>query len=89
VAVLIVVMVAVHVGTVGAQLPMTSRPPVERRQFDGLAEGPYNRLILRNVMAIPGHGSPPTGPHDILIEGNTIRDIRSFAPASPPGDTPR
>lgn len=54
-------------------------PPVQTRQFDGLAEGPYNRLVLRNVMVVPGHGGPPTGPHDILIEGNVIREIRSFA----------
>jgi hypothetical protein len=86
----IVGVAALHVRTVGAQLPVGSkRPPVKTRQFDSLAEGPYNRLVLRNVMVIPGHGSPPTGPHDILIEGNTIREIRSFAPASPPDDRPR
>ncbi len=79
---------AFHVRSVGAQLPAGSdRPPVKTRQFDGLAAGPYNRLVLRNVMVIPGHGSPPTGPHDILIEGNTIREIRSFAPASPSDGT--
>jgi Amidohydrolase family len=88
--VLVVALVALHVRTVGAQLSLGSKPPpVKTRQFDGLAEGPYNRLVVRNVMVIPGHGGPPTGPHDILIEGNTIRDIRSFAAASPPGDTPR
>lgn len=64
-------------------------PPVQTRQFDGLAEGPYNRLVLRNVMVVPGHGGPPTGPHDILIEGNVIREIRSFASASPAGGAQR
>lgn len=56
------------------------RGPVETRNFDGLAEGPYNRLVIRNVMVIPGHGGPPTGPHDILIEGNVIAEMRSFDP---------
>jgi hypothetical protein len=56
--------------------------PVETRQFGDLAAGPYNRLVIRNVMVIPGHGGPPTGPHDILIEGNVIRDMRSFDPVA-------
>lgn len=76
--------------TVGAQHSIGPKlPPLKTRQFEGLAEGPYNRLVLRNVMVIPGHGGPPTGPHDILIEGNVIRGIRSFAPASSEGDAPR
>jgi hypothetical protein len=54
--------------------------PVETRQFGDLAEGPYNRLVIRNVMVLPGHGGPPTGPHDILIEGNVIKEMRSFDP---------
>jgi len=56
--------------------------PVETRQFGDLAEGPYDRLVLRNVMIIPGHGGPPTGPHDILIEGNVITDIQNFNPVA-------
>ncbi|MEX2528380.1 MAG: amidohydrolase family protein [Gemmatimonadota bacterium] len=56
--------------------------PVETRQFDDLAEGPYNRLVIRNVMVVPGHGGPPTGPHDILIEGNVITEMRSFDPVA-------
>ncbi|MEX2530495.1 MAG: amidohydrolase family protein [Gemmatimonadota bacterium] len=55
-------------------------PPVETRDFDGLAEGPYDRLVIRNVMVIPGNGGPPTGPHDILIEGNVISEVRPFDP---------
>jgi hypothetical protein len=57
-------------------------PPVETRQFGDLAEGPYNRLVIRNVMVVPGHGGPPTGPHDILIEGNVISEMRSFDPVA-------
>ncbi|MEX2528381.1 MAG: amidohydrolase family protein [Gemmatimonadota bacterium] len=52
--------------------------PVQTQQFGNLAEGPYNRLVIRNVMVVPGHGGPPTGPHDILIEGNVITEMRSF-----------
>ncbi len=54
--------------------------PVETRQYGDLAEGPYNRLVIRNVMVIPGHGGPPTGPYDILIEGNVISEMRAFNP---------
>jgi hypothetical protein len=53
-------------------------PPVETRRFGDLAEGPYDRLVIRNVMVLPGHGGPPTGPHDVLIEGNVISEIRAF-----------
>lgn len=59
-----------------------SAPDVVPR-FGDLAEGPYDRLVIRNVMVVPGHGGPPTGPHDILIEGNTITDMRSFDPVDP------
>jgi hypothetical protein len=44
----------------------------------GLAEGPYKRLVIRNAMVIPGHGGPPVGPFDIVIEGNTITDMIPF-----------
>ena len=52
--------------------------PVETQDFDGLAEGPYDRLVIRNVKVIPGHGGPPTGPHDILIESNVITSIEDY-----------
>jgi hypothetical protein len=58
--------------------------PVQTRQFGDLAEGPYNRLVIRNVMVIPGHGGPPTGPHDILIEGNVITQTRGHNPRAQP-----
>jgi hypothetical protein len=38
--------------------------------------------VIRNVMVIPGHGGPPTGPHDILIEGNVITEMRRFDPVA-------
>lgn len=38
-------------------------------------EGPYEQLILRGVTMVAGHGAPPIGPVDIVIEGNKIVDI--------------
>ena len=57
--------------------------PRETKQFGDLAEGPYNRLVLRNVMVIPGHGGPAVGPYDILIKGNVISEMRRFDPIDP------
>jgi Amidohydrolase family len=64
---------------------------VETRRFDDLAAGPYGRLVIRGAMVIPGHGGPPLGPYDIVIEGNTITEMVSFDPvtAEQRGDTRR
>lgn len=43
-----------------------------------LSEGPFDRLVIRNAMVIPGHGGPPVGPYDIVIEGNKIVDMIPF-----------
>ncbi len=40
-------------------------------------EGPWPQLILRGATLINGTGAPPSGPVDIVIEGNRIVDIRS------------
>ncbi len=48
---------------------------VDTKRFGDLAEGPYDRLVLRNVMVIPGHGGPAVGPYDILVTGNTIAEM--------------
>lgn len=53
-----------------------------QERFNGLAAGPYRRLVIRNAMVIPGHGGPPNGPYDILIEGNTITQMVPFDPVS-------
>lgn len=58
------------------------RDPVETKRFGDLAEGPYDRLVIRNVMVIPGHGGPAAGPYDILVEGNVISEMQRFDPAS-------
>jgi hypothetical protein len=53
-----------------------------QQQFNGLAAGPYRRLVIRNAMVIPGHGGPPAGPFDILIENNMITQMVPFDPVS-------
>ena len=50
--------------------------------FGDLAEGPYNRLVVQNIMVIPGHGGPPVGPYDIEIEGNMIARMTPFDPVT-------
>jgi hypothetical protein len=64
---------------------------VETRQFGDLAEGPYSRLVIRGAMVIPGHGGPPVGPYDIVVEGNVITEMIPFDPvtAERRGDTER
>ncbi len=83
-------------GTAGDALAqkhkVQARPvPIETRQFGELAEGPYQRLVIRNVMVIPGHGGPARGPYDILVTGNVISEMRRFDPLADPSpdDKPR
>jgi imidazolonepropionase-like amidohydrolase len=45
-----------------------------RRQGEGL--GPFNRLIIRNVMVIDGTGAPPIGPMNVVVQGNKITQIQ-------------
>jgi len=65
-----------------AQLDRVAPAPddVETRQYDGLAEGPYEDLLIRNVMVLTGHGGPGQGPFDIHIRGNTIETVRGHDP---------
>ena len=46
-----------------------------RRPEDGL--GPFKTLTIRNVMLIDGTGAPPSGPVNIVIEGNRIARVQS------------
>lgn len=46
-------------------------------------EGPYKRLVIRNVDIIDGTGAPIQGPYDVVIEQDRISEIRSIgAPGS-------
>ena len=40
-------------------------------------EGPFSQLIIRGATVIPGNGSPPLGPVDIIIENNRIVNIKN------------
>lgn len=36
----------------------------------------YDQLVIRNVIAIDGNGTPAAGPVDIILKGNRIQSIR-------------
>ena len=57
-------------------------PISSQELFDGLAAGPYNKLVIREAMVIPGHGGPPVGPYDIVIKGDKIVDMILFDPVT-------
>ena len=61
------------------------------KRFGDLAEGPYDKLVIQNIMVIPGHGGPPVGPYDIVIEKNMITEMTPLDPvtAKRRGDTDR
>jgi hypothetical protein len=75
--------VLVPVGAEAQLEKVELRPvPAETKSFGDLAEGPYESLVLQNVMVVPGHGGPTVGPYDILITGNVIAEMRHFNPAT-------
>jgi imidazolonepropionase-like amidohydrolase len=49
-------------------------PAPARRQDEG--RGPFKTLVVRGAILIDGTGAPPTGPVDIVVEGNRIASIR-------------
>ena len=51
---------------------------VGSRRACAQGDGPYDRLVIRDVMVIPGHGGPAYGPADIIIENDTIVQIISM-----------
>ena len=68
-----------------SQLEKVEHKPVPKKMVDfgDLGAGPYKRLVIRNVMVIPGHGGPATGPYDILVTGNVISEMRGHNPDEP------
>jgi cytosine/adenosine deaminase-related metal-dependent hydrolase len=56
--------------------------PVTTQSFGDLAEGPYERLVIRGAMVVPGHGGPPAGPYDIVVRGNVIESMVPFDPVT-------
>src|SRR5258708_956782 len=51
--------------------------PMQKAPARAEGEGPYTRLVLRNVTLIDGTGAPPVGPVDVVIEKNRIVSIHS------------
>ncbi len=43
----------------------------------GEGDGPHTQLIIRGITLINGNGAPPSGPMDIVVEGNKIVQIRN------------
>ncbi len=39
-------------------------------------DGPWPQLIIRGVTLINGNGAPPTGPVDIVVENDRIREVK-------------
>ncbi|MTI38847.1 amidohydrolase family protein [Fulvivirga lutimaris] len=50
---------------------------VEKAPARAEGDGPWSQLIIRGVTLINGNGAPPTGPVDIVVEKNTIVDIKT------------
>lgn len=51
--------------------------PVINGETRGVENGRrYERLVIRNVIAIDGNGTPAKGPLDIIIKGNRIHAVR-------------
>ena len=46
-------------------------------------DGPYPQLIIRGVTLINSTGAPPTGPVDIVVENNIIKEIKNVGQAKP------
>jgi len=43
-----------------------------------MGDGPFKRLVIRNVNIIDGTGAPMQGPYDVVIEGDKVAEIRSI-----------
>lgn len=78
---LIAVLMTSRPSSVSAQATSSADQTTGDR-FGDLAAGPYDRLVIRGAMVIPGHGGPPAGPYDIVIEGNTISEMIPFDPVT-------
>ncbi|TVR52972.1 MAG: amidohydrolase [Gemmatimonadales bacterium] len=66
----------------GQTVPGPDRGPDE-------GEGPFERLIIRGAILIDGTGAPPSGPTDIVIEGNRIVEVQAVGYPGVPIDEGR
>ena len=60
-------------------------PPLAPDRVDEGA-GPFDRLVIDNVMLVDGLGSPPRGPVSIVILDDTITSIEGSAPQPREGE---
>ena len=60
-------------------------PAPNRNDQEG--QGPYQRLVIDNVMLVDGLGSPPRGPVSLVIEGEKITGISPRPPKPVSGET--
>ncbi|MCL4846412.1 MAG: amidohydrolase family protein [Acidobacteria bacterium] len=63
-------------------VPIDAQGRAATDRFGDLAGGPYDRLVILNAMVVPGHGGPPGGPYDIVIERNVIAQMTPFDPVT-------
>ncbi|MBD8527750.1 amidohydrolase family protein [Pseudoxanthomonas sp. CAU 1598] len=54
-----------------------SQAAIEAAPPRGEGAGPFQRLILQNVVVINGTGAPAFGPVDLVVEGDRIAALRS------------
>lgn len=63
------------VSTIRSGIAIPAPSPARTR-----GEGPFNTLIIKDVMLINGEGAPPRGPVSIVISGDRIESIATSAP---------
>ena len=49
---------------------------VQSASAQQLAQGPFQRMVIRNATLINGTGAPPVFPVDIVVEGDRITEVR-------------
>ena len=64
--------ILVRVAAVGIALSAL----VQSADAQQLAQGPFQRMVIRNATVIDGTGAPPIFPVDIVVEGNRITQVR-------------
>ncbi len=56
-------------------VPLSAQIEKAPKRAEG--DGPWSQLIIRGVTLINGNGAPPTGPVDIVVENNIIKEIKT------------
>ncbi len=56
-------------------IPLNAQIEKAPKRAEG--DGPWSQLIIRGATLINGNGAPPTGPVDIVVENNIIKEIKT------------